>query len=807
MKFNWNHGKHTKRRWFIWDGFQELIDLCENLDGPIANGQWLLDELETVGELELSHRFIELYNSGKKYKNPNNSSLAYFLGITNEAPTDSPAGMKMSQGRISAPDIDLDFEDRYRERAMEYTRQKYGHDRCAQIVTFGEMGAKKAVRDIARIYDYPYEMGDRISKTMPPPVFGVAPTLDKCLESPEFKALYDGDEDVRLIVDKAKNLEGIWREDGIHAAGLVVADRPISDYVPVMQKGKDAPVVTQWEMKRAEKCGLLKIDFLALTNLTIISKCKENILSNKGIDIGDPYELVRENDENVFELMRRGENVGLFQAESSGFRDLMVDVKPTDMNDVAAMLALYRPGPMGSGVHKEYAARKNNRKKVAFLHEKLKDILGDTFGLLLYQDQLLSIVKEVAGRNTFEADEFRSIVGKKIIEKMPAQRDAFVRGCADNGVPRDIAEKLFNDIEHHAAYSFNKAHSVSYAFISYVTAYLKAHYPTEYMAAALSSSYDDVTKSRLYLNEAKRLGIEVRRPSINSSEHDFLIEGNSIVYGFDSVNGLAEASVDWILNSRKENGKTDNIFEFLRKSDPTVLTRKILSHLAMSGALDELLPENMAKPMNRNERIQLLFDEAKQLGVFLVQHPYLDLVDLVADKVSHSIYQLKEGISEPSVRVAGIITEVTKKTTKAGKRMFILTIEDNTDYIEVIVFPREAEKLKEEIPFATGELIVIDGKIKMDGEDESLKVSLIYTGGEKVDYSDISTERPIILRANREISIERLKQISDIIQATHGSSNVMLEMPLSYGGKILLKFEGTVSADTEDILRKLIEVQ
>ncbi len=829
MRFQWS--RNVKRNWHIWENFQELLELVESVEGPDDSSlNWLAQELEVVGEAGLSTEFLKLNRSGRNYSNPNQSSLAYFLGFTQQPPKGPPINMKPSQGRLSMPDIDLDVEDRYRDRLLDYVRDTYGVEKTAQIVTFGEIGAKKAVRDVARVLDMPYELGDRLSKAMPPGLFGVPATLNRvtdkpcCFDADEFRNLYESDEDAKTVVDMACKLEGQWRDRSMHAGAILVADRDISDYVPVarLSDKPEAPVVIQWDFVRAEECGLLKIDCLGLRNLSVIHGTLDLLPEEEGLTPQNVFELTNNPDADVFKMLARGHNIGVFQMESAGFRDLMQAIRPTDMNDISAMLALYRPGPMGSGVHIEYAKRKAGLKPVRYLHESLEPIFKETYGLLLYQEQLLEAAKKVAGMDTFQADYLRGVVGKKKVKEMPKQRNKFVQGCIDTvGMPRIDAETFFNEIEHHASYSFSKNHSVAYGFIAYVTAHLKLKYPLEYMTALLtsvsqSSSSKRAERMRLYLNECKNLGIRVNKPSINASKNGFRIVDNELVFGFDGIAGFGDTTIDQILETQDKANPYMNLFDFMRRASPGVLNRKAILQLLKSGAFDELLLENSpGESLARNQKIETLFGESQQLGVFLDQHPFQDLRDLVVDKANYSIGDISQHDTEV-VRMAGIITSVTKKTTKAGKRMFTLTMEDDSSSVDVLVFPKVAENLPEEKPFVTGELIIVTGKVRLEGKpstdtedgnsEEESKYLLVYMDGEKIEYADISTQRPIYLKATKVLTQDRFKQIHDIIEANSGDVSVIMEVPSKLGRNVKIRFEKTTSQSVESILQKLTEV-
>jgi DNA polymerase-3 subunit alpha len=736
------------------------------------------------------------------------SLVSFVLKITEVDPLKYglPFERFLVPGRKSMPDIDLDIDDRFREDVIAYTRQKYGHDHTAQICTFSEMGAKKAVRDVARVLNYPYDLGDRISKAMPPALFGVTKTLDECLETSEFRALYDADKDVQTVVDTAKQIEGLWRDSGIHAAGLIVADRPITDYIPVMQKGVDAPIVSQWDMHKVEKCGLLKIDFLGLRNLSIIGMCMENIKETLDVDIKNPYDLIDDKDQKTFDALSRGENIGVFQLESSGIRELLVGVKPEDMQEISAILALYRPGPMGSNVHNEYVARKYKKKPITYLHPSLKNILNDTYGLLLYQEQLLKIATSVAGFTSAEADDLRKAVGKKNMEQMTKQKVKFISGCiSHSNLPKDIATKLFNEIEHHASYSFSLNHAVSYAFTSYVTSYLRTHYPAQYMAAALSTVQDNKQRLQLYLNECKRLGISVLPPSVNYSDYDFKLKSNNeIVYGFSAIKGIGETITNQMISSRSR--KYENIFDFMRSVDNSILNKKILEHFTSAGCFDDLLENSVFdfEDINRGKRLQVLYSESEELGVFLSDHPFNEIDDLIQNKVTHVTKDLYEMTSGQMIRIAGVVVDFERKITRSGKKMYKMRLEDLHGSIAVDIMPTQAEKMPDQ-PFAKGEIIVVYGRLDRFSDDENASVNIIFSEAEKINTDFLTGGRPIILKTNKQLSFDNISKINDIIHSTKGNSPVFLEFD-DNGNEVRIKFNDLTSKDIEDKLKFLIGV-
>lgn len=739
------------------------------------------------------------------------SLVSYCIGITQVDPLkhDLPFERFLVPGRKGLPDIDLDFDDRYREQVIEYARQKYGYDHTAQIGTFGEIGAKSAIKDVARVLNYPFDFGKKINDAIPPPTFGVAKTLKEALESSTFKELYETDEDVHKVVDLAKQFEGLWRQTGMHAAGLIISDKPVIEYVPVLQKGKDKPIITQWDMGQIDKCGMLKVDFLGLRNLSIVDMTLDHIeklTDQNGDVIEEPYKLVDDNDPEVYAALGRGENVGVFQMESTGIRQLMVGMKPSNINDISALLALYRPGPMGSNVHNEYVERKHNRRPTTYLHPSLQPILSETYGLLLYQEQLLRIAVEVAGFTISEADDLRKVVGKKIVQEMPKHRKHFVDGCiATSAMPESIANQLFSEIEHHASYSFSKNHAMAYGYTSYLTSYLRTHYPIQYMASALSSVYDNEKRLRLYLNESKQMGFRIIAPSISKSKPDFAVVGDTdIIYGFNAVKGVGEV-LSKRLGEMSEKDSYESLYDFMRKTGGDILSRAVMKHFLSAGCFDEFLSDMDidAPALNRSQKMQVLYDELEEIGVFITDHPFNDVEDLIAGKTTHTIEQIQESYTGEKVKVAGIVTSIEKKMTKAGNKMYNMTIDDLTGSVPISITPRVAAKLSDP-PFAKGDILIIQGRVDRFGEEEDQAVSVMLFEGEKVDDTNLSGGT-IALTTNKHLSFEQLDRINDIIESAKGNTAVYLEF-LHENNKVKIRFNHLTSKDIEQTLRTLIEV-
>jgi DNA polymerase-3 subunit alpha len=520
----------------------------------------------------------------------------------------------LNPGRKQMPDIDMDFDERFRGDMIRYAAERYGSDRVAQIVTFSTIKARAAVRDAARVLGLPYSVGDRIAKAMPPLVMGRDTPLWACLEkseghedgyaaATELRAMYEQDPDARRVIDVAKGLEGLRRQDGIHAAAVVITRDPLTEYLPIQRKPdaggdpEDAPIVTQYEMHGVEELGLLKMDFLGLRNLSVMERALDLIERSTGVrpDI-DAVDL---DDEPTLAMLRRADSVGVFQLEGTAMRQTLRSLAPTSFDDVAALVALYRPGPMAANMHRDYPELKNGRKALTYLHPDLEAILKDTYGLMLYQESVMRVAQKFAGYTLEEADNLRKACGKKIRAMIAAEREKFVAGCARQGYGEELGTALFDIIEPFADYAFNKSHSYGYGLVAYQTAWLKAHYPVEYMAALLTSVKDNKDKTAVYLAECRNLGIEVTVPDVNRSAAEFtprLPEVSpdgaptrpGIVFGLAAVRNVGEGLVERIVAEREANGPFTDVYDFCRRVDPVVLNKRTMESLVKAGAFDSL---------------------------------------------------------------------------------------------------------------------------------------------------------------------------------------------------------------------------
>jgi DNA polymerase III subunit alpha len=512
----------------------------------------------------------------------------------------------LNPGRKQMPDIDMDFDERYRAEMIRYAAERYGDDRVAQIVTFSTIKARAAVRDAARVLGLPYVVGDRIAKAMPPLIMGRDTPLRACLDRIEglddgyaaaqpLREMYAADPEARRVIDVAKGLEGLRRQDGIHAAAVVITREPLTEYLPIQRKPEtgqaaaEAPIVTQYEMHGVEALGLLKMDFLGLRNLSVIERALDLVQRTTGQR--PDIDAIALDDAETFAVLCRGDSIGVFQLEGGPMRSLMRALAPTSFDDVAALVALYRPGPMAANMHKDYADRKNGRKPVTYLHPDLEPILADTYGLMIYQESVMRVAQKFAGYSLAEADNLRKACGKKDRALIAAERQKFVAGCVTQGYGDTLGTRLFDIIEPFADYAFNKSHSYGYGLVAYQTAWLKAHYPVEYLAALLTSVKDDKDRTAVYLGECRTLGIEVLVPDVNTSAAEFTpLVGEDgqrrIVFGLAAVRNVGEGLVERIVAERDENGPFTDFYDFCRRVDPMVLNKRTVESLVKAGAFD-----------------------------------------------------------------------------------------------------------------------------------------------------------------------------------------------------------------------------
>ena len=672
------------------------------------------------------------------------SLVSYALGITALDPIKHGLLFErfLNPERISTPDIDLDFDERRRSEMIAYATNKYGEDRVAQIITYSNIKSKQALKDATRVLGYPYAIGDKITKALPPTIMGKDITLsgvfdpknDRYGEAGEFRSVYETDADAKRIVDTARGLEGLKRQWGVHAAGVILSKEPLLEVIPSHRRESDGAIITQFDMGACEATGLLKMDFLGLRNLSVLDDCLLNIQRNQGITVN--LEELTLDDPKTFELLGKGETLGVFQLDGGPMRALLRQMSPDSFEDISAVIALYRPGPMGVNAHTDYADRKNRRKPVEPIHEELSEplaeILGDTYGLIVYQEQVMAIAQKVAGFSLGRADLLRKAMGKKNKEILDKEYVNFEAGMVAGGFGKAAIKKLWDTLIPFSDYAFNRAHSAGYGLVSYWTAYLKANYPTEYMAALLTSVRDDKDKSALYLNECRRMGIKVLPPDVNESASDYTPLGSDIRFGLTAIRNVGENVVSSIVANRQSKGRFTSFGDFLAKVDQQVCNKKTIESLIKAGAFDSLgasrrglmmvyleaidsvseakraeaigqfdlfgaTDESTSAgvtgveldiPTEEWEKSLLLSYEREMLGLYVSDHPLLGIEHVLRAAVDMPLSQIAEDSvgHEQIVNIGGLITQVQRKVSKQGNSWAIVSIEDLEGAVDVLFF-------------------------------------------------------------------------------------------------------------------------
>jgi len=684
------------------------------------------------------------------------SLVAYVLGITEIDPLkyDLLFERFLNPERVSPPDIDIDFTDVRRDEVIDYLAQKYGRDRVAQIITFGTMAARAVVRDVGRALGYSYSYCDKIAKLIPP-----HSTLDEALAKViELRQFYQTDEKAQRLLDLARKLEGRARHASTHACGVVISTIPLDEICPLQHPTQDdKAIVTQYEMRSLEDLGLLKIDILGLKNLTLIEETLKKVYAiyKKEIKLDE----ISFEDKKTYKLFQRGETIGVFQFESEGMRKWLRKLKPSNFDDLVAMIALYRPGPMQ--FLQDYIDGKSKRKKIEYLHPKLKPILEKTYGVMIYQEQLMEVAKSLAGFTLGEADVLRKAVGKKIKNLLEAQKEKLIQGMIKNGISKEVAQKIWEWILPFASYGFNKSHSVAYAKIAFYTAFLKAHFPVEFMASLLSSEKADVEKVGFLIEECKRMGIEVLPPDINESFRDFsVVPGkNQIRFGLLGIKNVGENTVQAIVEERKKNGPYKSLTDFLLRIEPQNLNKKSLESMIKAGVFDRFEERNQllfnlerilewnkqnykmkaqgqmglfdlwgkrkleiklekTKPATKMEKLAW---EKELLGLYVTSHPAEDFKKIF-EKKAIPISKITKEMVGKAIKVGGIISSVKRVITRSGSAMFFTKLEDGEGKIEIVFFPsvltRKPITLKENKPLIVfGRVSEEDGVPKIICED------------------------------------------------------------------------------------------
>ena len=770
--------------------------------------------------------------------------IAWALGITELDPIKHGLLFErfLNPERISMPDIDIDFDERRRSEMIRYATHKYGEERVAQIITYASIKAKAAVKDSTRVLGFPYALGDKITKAMPPGVMGkdiplsgiFDPEHDRYGEAGEFRDLYDDDADVRAVVDTARGIEGLKRQPGVHAAGVILCKEELIDVLPVWRRDQDGAIITQFDMGACESLGLLKMDFLGLRNLTVLDDTLLNITSNRGETV--VLEELGLDDPKTYELLARGDTLGVFQLDSGPIRSLLRSMNPDSFEDISAVLALYRPGPMGVNAHTDYADYKNKRKVQVPIHPDLEKplaaILGDTYGLIVYQEQVMAIAQEVAGYTLGQADLLRRAMGKKKKEILDKEYVPFEAGMKERGFSQVAIDKLWETLVPFSDYAFNKAHSAGYGLVSYWTAYLKANYPAEYMSALLTSVKDDKDKSAVYLNECRRMGIKVLPPDVNESDVDFTAIGTDIRFGLAAVRNVGVNVVESLKVSRVAKGRFSSFGDFLAKVDVQVCNKRVIESLIKAGAFDSLghtrrglfavhvesvdsvLDTKKAEAIGQFDlfgtsddfsddsiggvevsisldewdKKTLLAQERDMLGLYVSDHPLFGVEHVLAMSTSMPISGVADASDGAIVTLGGLVSSVQLKTTKrSGDRWAIVALEDLEGVVEVMVWPNTFTK------FATllNDDAILLMKVRIDKrDDEGPRVAAL-----EVSVPDISAaySGPVnVYIPETRVNAAVMDSLRQILSAHPGTTEVHLTV---------VQTDKFVSVKTDDKLR------
>src|SRR5690349_212594 len=757
------------------------------------------------------------------------SIAAYALSITDLCPLEHGLFFErfLNPERPSMPDFDIDFDDARRGEVISYVSDKYGADRVAQIATFGRLKAKAAIKDAARVLDHGFAIGDKITKALPADVMGKGVPLKEIFdpahkrygEGGEFRSLHDQDPDVRTIYETAVGLEGQIRNWGVHAAGVIMSSEPLIDIVPIMARPQDGAVITQFDYPMCEALGLVKMDFLGLSNLHTLEDALENIRANRDETV--VLEDLPFDDRATYELMGRGDTLGVFQLDGGGMRSLLRSLRPDQFADITAVSALYRPGPMGADSHNKYARRKNGREAIEPIHpalaEALESVLGETYGLIVYQEQVMAIAQVLAGFTLGAADNLRRAMGKKEKEELDKQYAGFQAGMLERGFPQDAIDTLWAILLPFSDYAFNKSHSAAYGVITYWTAYLKANYPAEYMAALLTSVKDDKDKMAIYLNECRRMKIQVLPPDVNESASNFTPVGRDIRFGLTAIRNVGHNVVEKIVEARETKGRYEHFNDFMDKVDPLVCNKRVIESLAKSGAFDDMKHKRRALVSIHEDAVDryatikkdsgggqdslfddlmsgaepifdmavtipdidewdkqtLLGHEREMLGLYVSDHPLLGLEHILTAGTDCTIGQLLLDEDRPdgsTVTVSGLITSVQRKITKRGDPWAMITVEDLEGAIDVLLFP-SAYQLASTL-LNEDAIVTVKGRLSRSKDQPELH-------GQEVSVPDLADgpSGPVVITMpSTRCTMPVVEQLKDVLGTHPGVTEVRLRL-------------------------------
>jgi DNA polymerase-3 subunit alpha len=840
-------GLEESERWHYYERLKKELNVIKKMGFP--------------GYFLIVSDFIEYAKSSGIPVGPGRGSaagslVAYSLGITNLDPIRHNLLFErfLNPDRVSLPDIDIDFCIEERDDVIRYVAEKYGTENVSQIITFGQMKARAVIRDVGRVLDMPYGEVDKIAKLVPN---RLDITVDKALEEePRLKRLVDDVPQVKELIDFARSLEGLPRHASTHAAGVVISNKPLVEYMP-LYRHKDNAVTTQFQMQDVEKIGLVKFDFLGLKNLTVIDRTGKEIKRNKGVEFD--VNNIPPDDEDTYRLLASGSTNGIFQLESSGIKELLRKLKPGAFEDLIAAVALYRPGPLQSGMVDEFIKRKHRRVPITYELPQLKEILENTYGVMVYQEQVMEIAKVLAGFTPGDADVLRKAMGKKVPAVMLEQREKFLEGSKKKKIPLKKAEKIFDLMAHFAGYGFNKSHSAAYAFIAYHTAYLKAHYPLEFMAALLSANMGDTDKVMKYIGECKEMGMDVLPPDLNESSLDFSVSGEAIRFGLGAVKNVGSAAIESILSVRNEE-PFSSLVDFLSRVDSRKVNKKVVESLIKCGAFDftgqtraglmasldasmetaqglqrdrsigqksifdvlggsgggqavDIAPVNNTPEVDEWTEKELLSYEKEILGFYISSHPLKGYEKELSDYTTHMTDTLRKVRANEEVKIGGMVVESRETTTKKGARMTFLRLEDLKGSVEVIVFSdlyrKSREIIDSESPILVAGRVERDSIRQDDSRTEKEECKIIAT--DIMLLTEAKGNRPKkthILAQTANLEPTSLEGLKDVLKAHPGASQVFLHLIYPEGREVVVSLPDEFKIDpvkkTFDEVKKVI---
>lgn len=784
------------------------------------------------------------------------SMCAYVMKITDLDPI--PHGLIferfLNPERMSMPDFDVDFDERRRGEVIKYVTEKYGEERVAQIVTYGTIKAKQAVKDASRVMGHPFAMGEKLTRAMPPDVMGKGVPLSAIYSSEhprygegvEFRQLVESEPHAKEVVETARGLEGLKRQWGVHAAGVIMSSEPLMDVIPIMRREQDGQIITQFDYPSCETLGLVKMDFLGLRNLTILDDAIENIQMNRGEEIDLDALSKNMTDRATFDLLGRGDTLGVFQLDGGGMRTLLRLMQPDNFEDISAALALYRPGPMGANSHTNYALRKNGKQDLDYIHpeltEALKPILGTTYGLIIYQEQVMEIAQKLGGYTLGNADLLRRAMGKKKKEVLDAEYVNFEKGMLDNGYSKESIATLWSILLPFSDYAFNKAHTAAYGLVSYWTGYLKANYPAEYMAALLTSVRDDKDKSALYLNECRRMGIKVLPPDVNESVANFAAVGTDIRFGMEAIRNVGRNVVDAIVAAREEKGRFTSFKDFLSKCPAVVCNKRTVESLIRAGAFDGMQEtrQGLARvhedyidhfidikrqeaigqdslfggfgddtggdsfevsvlppiPTSEWDKQTLLGFEREMLGLYVSDHPLFGIEHVLNQHADTSIASLmgEDGKPEGStVTIAGLITGLQVKRTKKGDLWAIVTVEDLEGAVECLFFP--SAYMTVSTMLGHDKVVVVKGRVNR--RDDA--VSIYAQDLTLPDITDGPRGPVVVTMETTRATSGKIEQLKGVLSSHPGSTEVHVRLSQP-GRSVLMKLDDSYRVNATEAL-------